>query len=245
MRTLLVALLIFGCNNDTPPAPGKTVGSAAKPAAPDPWNTPAAKKNPNDVPTLVERVEIANKACPSVTGPFFFELVKNGKTSHILGTRHISVGLAKFPDVVAKTIDGASLAVFEIAPDDASNGSHISEPLQKELGPKDWAHFEELIGADQATGFIEGEPDRAALSMMVLYEDITNTLESQIQKRAGDHHIRMIGLETSAFQDGVLAKLLEPLAAAEVPIFAISSRAFEPMACSSRSRCAASRALWV
>ena len=217
--TLAAILILVGCNDSSKSSP--PAGSAAptvivtkseitKNGVPvDPWNTPVPPRNPNDLPTLVERVEFANKACPSVTGPFFFELVKNGKTSHILGTRHIGVGLAKFPDVVGKTIDGASLAVFEIAPDDASNGSHVSEPLKKELGPKDWAHFEELIGSAAAQSYIENEPDVAALSMMVLYEDISNTLESQIQKRAGEHHIRMIGLETSEFQDGVLAKLLD------------------------------------
>jgi uncharacterized protein YbaP (TraB family) len=206
---LLAALLSFGCNNDAP-VPAKTVqGSAAKPAVADPWNTPAPKRNPNDLPTLVERIELANKACPSVTGPFFFELVKHGKTSHILGTRHISVGLAKFPSVVGTTLDAASLVVFEIGPDDVTAGSHVSEPLKDELGPKDWSHFEELIGADAAKRYIDNEPDAAALSMMVLYEDISNLLESQLQQRARAHRIRMSGLETSAFQDGVLAKLLD------------------------------------
>jgi uncharacterized protein YbaP (TraB family) len=44
---------------------------------------------------------------------------------------------------------------------------------------------------------------------MLLYEDISNTLEAQIQARATAHAIAMTGLETSAFQDDVLAKLLD------------------------------------
>jgi len=206
MRTWVVALLIVvGCNKAEDAKPVPKPGSAA---AADPWNAPA-KVDPNALPTIGERTKLADAACPAVTGPFFFAVTKNGKTSHILGTRHISVGLAKFPAVVGDTLDHASRAMFEISPDDTGGGDHQPEPLKQELGPKDWAHFEELIGADLAKNFETAEPDAAALSMLVLYEDISNTLESQLQKRAGQHNIPMGGLETSAFQDGVLAKLLD------------------------------------
>ena len=197
MRAFVVALLVvIGCNKveDKPvPKPGSAATS-------DPWNV-TPKKTPNQV--------LADEACPAVTAPFFFAVTKNGKTSHILGTRHISVGLAKFPAVVGHTLDHASRAIFEISPDDTGGGDHKPEPLKQELGPKDWAHFEELIGPDVAQNFETGEPDAAALSMLVLYEDISNTLESQLQERAREHKIPMGGLETSAFQDGVLAKLLD------------------------------------
>jgi uncharacterized protein YbaP (TraB family) len=207
MRTLLAALIVIvvGCK-DSRPQPARTLAPAAKA---DPWNTPAKAARGDELPTLGERVELANQACPAVTAPFFFELTKDGKTSHILGTRHISVGLAKFPPIVGETLDQASLVVFEIAPDDVTSGSHASEPLQKELGPKDWAHYEELVGKGMAAGLATGQAASAALMMLVIYEDMSNTLETQLQKRAGDHHIKMTGLETAAFQDGVLAKLLD------------------------------------
>jgi uncharacterized protein YbaP (TraB family) len=210
MRTLLAALIVFvGCREDQKkPTPTKVEVVPALAGSADPWNT-APKPDIEGLPSLGERLELANKACPAVTGPFFFELTKDGKTSHILGTRHISVGLAKFPPIVGTTLDQASLAVFEIAPDDMSNGTHVDEPLKKELGPKDWAHYEELVGKETAARLEEGQADSAALMMLVIYEDISNTLESQLQKRAGEHHIKMSGLETSAFQDGVLAKLLD------------------------------------
>ncbi|MEO8845023.1 MAG: TraB/GumN family protein [Kofleriaceae bacterium] len=208
MRTLLAALIVFvGCkDNDQPPV--KVAPKPALTGSADPWNAPA-KPTGDGLPTLGERVELANKACPAVTGPFFFELTKAGKTSHILGTRHISVGLAKFPPIVGATLDQASLAVFEIAPDDTTDGTHASEPLEQELGPKDWAHYEELVGKETAARLETGQADSAALMMLVLYEDISNTLETQLQQRAGQHHIKMSGLETSEFQDGVLAKLLD------------------------------------
>jgi uncharacterized protein YbaP (TraB family) len=197
MRAFVAALLIVvGCNK----AEDKPVPKPGSAATSDPWNvTPA--KTPNQL--------LADEACPAVTGPFFFAVTKDGKTSHILGTRHISVGLSKFPPVVGDTLDHASRAIFEISPDDTGGGDHKPEALKQELGPKDWAHFEELIGADIAQHFETGEPDAAALSMLVLYEDISNTLESQLQERAREHEIPMGGLETSAFQDGVLAKLLD------------------------------------
>jgi uncharacterized protein YbaP (TraB family) len=210
MRTLLAALIVLvGCDREDPkPTPTQVEVKPALVGSADPWNA-AAKPDTDGLPSLVDRVELANQACPAVTGPFFFELTKNGKTSHILGTRHISVGLAKFPAIVGTTLDQASLAVFEIAPDDMTNGTHVDEPLKKELGPKDWAHYEELVGKETAARLEIGQADSAALMMLVIYEDISNTLESQLQKRAGDHHIKMTGLETSAFQDGVLAKLLD------------------------------------
>ena len=211
MRTLLLAALILfvGCKEDAKgrPPPPKAVEPVVAGSA-DPWNTPA-KRDSDGLPSLGERVALANKACPSVTGAFFFELTKDGKTSHILGTRHISVGLAKFPPIVGTTLDQASLAVFEIAPDDMTTGAHVEEPLKKELGPKDWAHYEALVGKETAARLEVGQADSAALMMLVIYEDMSNTLEPQLQKRANDHHIKMTGLETSAFQDGVLAKLLD------------------------------------
>lgn len=205
MRLLVAAVVLLGCKDSKPEH------KAAPPAPqvdqqPDPWQT---KADPDALPSLAERVKLADEACPAVTGPFFFEVVKDGKTAHLLGTRHISVGLAKFPPVVGDTLDHASRAVFEISPDDHGEGKHVEEPIKEELGPKDWKHFEELVGAQMAANFEKAEPDAAALSMLVLYEDLSNTLETQLQARARDHHIPMSGLETSAFQDGVLAKLLD------------------------------------
>src|SRR3954468_20337766 len=206
MRFLVAAVLLYGCK-DAKPEDHKAAPPAPQvnPKA-DPWQT---KADADALPSLAERVKLADEACPAVTGPFFFEVKKDGKTAHILGTRHISVGLAKFPPVVGDTLDHASRAVFEISPDDHGEGKHVEEPIKEELGPKDWKHFEELVGAEMAANFEKAEPDSAALSMLVLYEDLSNTLETQLQARARDHHVPMGGLETSAFQDGVLAKLLD------------------------------------
>jgi uncharacterized protein YbaP (TraB family) len=215
MRLLVLAIVLFACNRDQPTRVVVLETRATVPVAttvavdggtPDPWSAPTPV---SDTLSLAERAKIADAACPKVTGAFFYEVTKHGKTSHILGTRHISVGLAKFPPTVSDTIDHASQLVFEISPDDRSGATHASEPLRVKLGPKDWTHFEELVGTTTARGLEVGEPTTAALQMMLLYEDLSNTLESQIQERATANKIAMTGLESSEFQDNVLAKLLD------------------------------------
>jgi uncharacterized protein YbaP (TraB family) len=218
MRVALVvaSLALFACQNNkvTTTSTGSAIGSAVTPttngsAAPDPWNTPA-KVDPDAPPTLAQRAAFANKVCPTVKAPYFFEVTaKNGKISHLLGTRHVSVPLSKFPDSVRAEIKAAKLAVFEVAPDDNTGiASHV-QPLRDELGTADWKHLQELLGKDTADDLVTAAPSAAAVSMMVMYEDASNMLDKQIEDVVADVHIPARGLETAAFQDGVLDKLLD------------------------------------
>src|SRR5260221_10148309 len=141
-RVVLISVALFACNDHGEPrslgsgAAGSarassaeargsaTAGGSASAAAEgsananDPWSAPA-KTDPDAPPSLVERAKLVNAVCPTVKAPYFFEVVaKNGKVSHLLGTRHVSVGLAKFPQSVRDTIKAAKLAVFEVAPSD-------------------------------------------------------------------------------------------------------------------------------
>ena len=97
----------------------------------------AFSRRAEPLPTQADKTALATSACPSVTGAYFFEVTKDGRTSHILGTRHMGVGLEKFPAVVAKTLDGASVLVEEIAPGKQEKPLLKYEPLRDELGPKD------------------------------------------------------------------------------------------------------------
>src|SRR5689334_7221893 len=72
--------------------------SGSTPLAADPWATAAISDDA--VPTLSDRKKLADDACPTVTGPYFFRIEKAGKVSHILGTRHVVVPLSKFPETV-------------------------------------------------------------------------------------------------------------------------------------------------
>jgi len=181
----------------------QTAGSAA-----DPWGKTAAG-SADDPPSLGERAAYANEACPTVAKPWFFEVKKDGRTQHILGTRHIGVGLDKFPQVVREDFDASSLAVFEIPPADKLKLDLPKEPLRDELGPEDWAHFELLVGKTLAKRFVTAAPAVAALGVGSLYEDIGLMLDKQLQQRAADHHIATNGLETMKSQMDLLAKWLD------------------------------------
>jgi len=200
MSVLVLVVLLIACRRDERAAPAKVTA--------DPWDV-APKPDPDALPTFAERHAFARKTCPKVDKPYFFAVTKNHKTSHILGTRHLGVGLDQFPAVVTEHLDAASLAVFEIAPDDDGKPSFAAEPLRDELGPKDWAHFEKLMGKATATRFVNQAPAVAGLTLMTMYEDIGVALDKQIQDRVRAHDIPARGLETSEFQFRVLASLID------------------------------------
>jgi uncharacterized protein YbaP (TraB family) len=183
-------------------------GSAAGSAVTDPWaKGPAGSAD--DPPTLGERTAFANEVCPMVKKPWFFEVKKNGRTEHMLGTRHIGVGLDKFPQVVRDAFDASTLAIFEISPADKIKPDFKKEPLRDELGPADWAHYEALVGKTMAKRFVHAAPVIAAMSVGTLYEDVSVMLDKQLEQRAADHHIATNGLETSEFQLDLIAKWLD------------------------------------
>ena len=205
IRSIAVVLvLVVACQSkSSEPAAGSGSGSAI-----DPW-AKTATGSADDPPTLGERAAFANEVCPTVKKPWFFEVQKDGRTSHILGTRHIGVALAKFPQVVVDNFDAASLAIFEISPADKIKPDFKKEPLRDELGPADWAHFQALVGKTLATRFVHAAPVVAAMSVGTLYEDVGVMLDKQLEQRAADHHIATNGLETSAFQLSLLDKWLD------------------------------------
>jgi uncharacterized protein len=216
MRLLLVVLIaLCGCRSEHTPAQPKPnaetkaalEAGSARAAATDPWAVSPA--SPDDPPSLFERNRIANEACPAVTGPFFYRIEKAGKVSHILGTRHVGVSLAKFPKVVHDAIASAKLAVFEVAPDDDSDVPQPRLFLPDELGPELWQKFQVLIGAETARTLQSAPPSVAVLAMMVMYEDITATLDLEIQRQVEAANIPTRGLERSEFQDRLLNKLLD------------------------------------
>lgn len=220
-----VAVLACACRDSpAPPAHGSAAGPAAGSsaagssqtgAAPhdrwavgtDPWAVgPSPAGGP---PSLIERHKLADEACPAVTGPYFFRVEKAGQTNYILGTRHVSVPLAKFPAIVRDTLGASRLAVFEVAPGDESS-SHVADiDLPAAVGSADWSHYSELVGTDTAAAVEHGRPATAAISMMVEYEDISATLDIEIEHEVAAKHIPARGLETSQFQDDLLDQLLD------------------------------------
>ena len=200
MKLAIVLVAVFACQKAGDDR--QASGSA------DPWGKTAAG-SADDPPSLGERTAFAKEACPVIEKAWFFEVKKDGRTQHILGTRHIGVGLDKFPQVVRDDFDASSLAVFEIPPADKAKLDLPKEPLRDELGPDDWAHFETLVGKTLAKRFTTGAPAIAALAVGSLYEDVSAMLDKQLQQRAADHHIATNGLETMKSQMDLLSKLLD------------------------------------
>jgi len=197
MRWLAVVIALAACQGKSAPAKG---------SASDPWNAP---EDPDAPPTLAELHRRADELCPRVTAPYFYRVEKAGATSYLLGTRHISVSLSKFPDAVREHVAGAKLVVFEIAPDDKRSPPHERIHLREALGDKRWAHFGELVGRRNAESIEHTRPSLALLRAAVLYEDMGATLERDVQAVAEAAHVPMRGLETAEFQDGVIEHLLD------------------------------------
>jgi len=203
MKLAIVLVAVLACQK----AGDEKVNDKQAAGPADPWGKTAGSAD--DPPSLGERAAFAKEACPAVVKPWFFEVKKDGRTQHILGTRHISVGLDKFPQIVRDDFDASTLAVFEIPPADKAKLDLPKEPLRDELGPEDWAHFEALVGKTLAKRFAAGAPAMAALSVGAMYEDVGAMLDKQLQQRAADHHIATNGLETMKFQIDLLSKWLD------------------------------------
>jgi len=214
MRLIVVVALVLACNSSKSAAPKpqtqteRTAHEAQGSAATDPWAA-EPKSNPDDPPTFAERHELADAACPTVKGPYFYKIAKAGKVSHILGTRHLGVSLAKFPKPVHDAIGAAKLAVFEVAPGDDSDLPEQNIELRDALGPELWQHYQELVGKQTAEALETTQPSVAVVSMMAMYEDISATLDIEIEHEVQNAKIPTQGLETAEFQDRLLDKVLD------------------------------------
>ncbi len=208
----VLAMVVVACRGGDHQTVVPRAGSAAPVAvarpSTDPWAAGSAA-SPDDPPSLAERHKLADEWCPSVTGPYFFRVEKAGKTSYILGTRHVSVSLAKFPEIVRTTLRGAKLAVFEVAPDDHSSIQRDDYSLSEKLGPVLWGRYGELVGRDAARNVETGRASTALIQAMVMYEDISAMLDQEIEHEVAADKIPARGLETAAFQDDLLDRLLD------------------------------------
>lgn len=214
MRALslsLVALVaLSACRGGEPRrVPTASAGSAPSQVAiseADPWSV-APTVDPR--PSLAERKRLVDAACPAVTGPYFYRIEKAGKISHILGTRHVSVSLSKFPTSVHDALGAAKLVVFEVAPGDDTHPESRPVDLPASLGATTWKRYESLVGVDFARAVEQAPPAAALVSLMVMYEDPSAQLELEIEQAIAAKNIPTRGLETAAFQNEVLSRLLD------------------------------------
>ena len=205
MRLLVVALaILIGCRDERASKPPRdpTPGSAVV----DPW---AVETKPDDSPSLAERQKLAEQACPVIKAAYFYRIEKNGKTSHLLGTRHVSIPLAKMPRPVHDAMAAANLAVLETGPDDSVKPEHPKLVLRDALGPELFKHYEELVGSDIAHRLEEATAPQAAIVMAASYEDVTAMLDDEIENKMVEAGVPIQGLETHAFQDRLIHELFD------------------------------------
>jgi len=204
MRCVLVALAVVACSHDhRAPSVAQTT--------PDPWDVVAS---PDDPPDFASVHALAEKACPRVKAPYFYRVERAGAVSYFLGTRHIGVPLAKFPDVVSREIHAAKLVVFETPPDDDSDSSDGhgvdgKTSLADQLGPELWARYRKLVGSDTADALEHARPSAAMIMLIALYEDKLAMLDVEIERVVQEAHIKTMGLESHAFQERLIEELMD------------------------------------
>jgi uncharacterized protein YbaP (TraB family) len=212
----LVLLLLCACGKrgddagpaqapNPPPAPN---APAAPSEAPDPWALPTPA-DPDDiaVPDRDEVRALADQACPVFAAPHFFRVEKGGKTSHLLGTRHVGVGAAKLPAVVKDAFAAARLVVFETA-GDGPELAYDGPPLDQALGADLWRRYEGIVGARRAW-LVREAPPAAALVGMSIFEDFSQTLDQELEEMARDRGVELRGLESHELQNAIMLELLD------------------------------------
>ncbi len=204
---LLAVALGLGCKTKSSPLVAVPPSGSSVAIGADPWASGPA--SPDDPPSFEQNHQQAEAACPRVTRPPFYRIEKAGKTAYMLGSRHISIGLGKQPAIVEEKLRAASTVVFEVAPGDDAEAKTNAQSVPEMLGPELWQHYRTLVGPAQADGIAQRGPAVAALTMMLLYEDPSQTLDIEIQSLAGKLNKPTAGLETAAFQNDVIAQLLD------------------------------------
>lgn len=205
----LVLSLLVGCSHGTE-APSAPTGATAATGP-----SPVAASQPKDPWAVSPKTDsVAELACPTVVAPFFFRIEKNGKTSFLLGTRHIGVAWRKMPAVVHDAFDHAKLLVLETV--DSSDTETAPAPhraARDELGPALWSRYRALAG-DAIANAMEDQAAMMALMMLQLtYEDKLSSLDGEIEATATQRGLPIEGLETDAFQQRLLDKYLDGRAA--------------------------------
>ncbi len=165
--------------------------------------------SPGEIPG-VSREAVAKaveEACPKIIDPALYRVDKDGETSWLLGTRHTSVALGKFPLKLLIHIQSAKTVVFEIAPDvpgapEASPAPYAGKPLRELLGDARWEKYRTIVG-DRIAGRTTS-PLQAAAALVMLYENLDVTLEAELAHFARDAHVPAQGLETHTFQRELL-----------------------------------------
>lgn len=164
-----------------------------------------------DSPSKDERAKVAATACPEVTKPFFYTLTKDGKTSYLLGTRHVSVGLAKFPAKVRAAWDVASVLVVEsdaTASGPAPDTQKVTS-IEEALGGDDYEKYRALVGAQIADQQNPRGVTNGLVSIITLWDDFDQQLDPELQRLAKERKREIVYLESQ--EDGQAISDADPM----------------------------------
>ncbi|MEZ4365572.1 MAG: TraB/GumN family protein [Kofleriaceae bacterium] len=202
---LALALALLACGPSAP--------RPAEPPRPTPPATAVADLDEASFsPAAVSA--LADLACPRVERPYLWRVEPRSPTaapSYLLGTMHLGVAPAKLPASVLAALDGAQVVVFETDPaaPEPPAAPRAPSDLPAALGEAAWAHYQALLGAELAAALAGADPATAALMLMALYLDKTALLDETLGQRALRQGQATAGLETSAFQEALLARWLD------------------------------------
>jgi len=149
----------------------------------------------NNAPTADQRRALADEVCPRVTAQRLYTVRKDGKTSYLLGTRHVGVELAQYPPEVAAAFHGARTTVFEVVFDVLSPSPPATKTVEEELGPELWDRYRELVGEDTADEVNHRSVHTATSALTMVWEDTSRAVDVELQRLARAEHKPVLGLD--------------------------------------------------
>jgi uncharacterized protein YbaP (TraB family) len=151
---------------------------------------------PNTAPSPEAKRALADEVCPRVIVPHLYRVTKDGKTSHLLGTRHAGVSLAQFPPSVERAFRDATLVVFESDLDRSPTPRESPTPISELLGSDLWQRYRELVGDEVAERVEHGSVFTATAALILLYEDTSRSLDFELWRSAHAAGKRVAVFET-------------------------------------------------
>jgi len=146
-------------------------------------------------PSMAERRELADEACPKVTVAHLFRATKDGKSSYLLGTRHAGVSLAQFPPAVEQAFRESRVTVFESAMDGTAFGKPTQTSVEDQLGSDLWDKYREIVGDDVAEAVNHQSPSFAASALVMSYEDLSRRIDRELLDGARRANKQIVFLE--------------------------------------------------
>jgi uncharacterized protein YbaP (TraB family) len=200
---LLVAFSGACKKSDKKEDPGAGSGTAAPALTPDAGG--AATRPPADAAPIVP-----------ADGPvraFFYQVEKDGKVNHILGTMHMGIDSKRLPAAVSQALDKAKIFAMEANAMDPSLIANLKrtdgKTLQDELGPEHWKKLEEVLGADLAKGINGMKASTAAALLEIHGMPMTQPMDLALLMQAKSNGAKIVYLEEASLQQALLDRWLD------------------------------------